>query len=347
MAAAAEWDAALPGVMGAVYDLAARVLKTLPEMVLPDVPRMGDYAWVGETIAALLGWPSFIKGYEAHFAELLGRAVEASPVVKALVVSGGEKPLYSGGTVPPVSYLRCSQEVFAAMTPCPIVLVTGSTDGLGRLLARELAAGGMHVLIHGRNRERGEQLLEEIRSAGGQAQFYPADLASLAATRQLADTVLREHERLDLLINNAGIGTGGRGGTRETSSDGHELRFAVNYLAGFLLTRLLLPRLMASAPARIVNVASAGQYPLDFDNLMLTRAYSGMRAYAQSKLAQVMCTFDLASELPCEQVSASCLHPATYMDTNMVRLAGVTPASTVEVGAAAVLALARGVEFRG
>jgi NAD(P)-dependent dehydrogenase (short-subunit alcohol dehydrogenase family) len=219
-------------------------------------------------------------------------------------------------------------------------LITGSTDGLGRRVAQELAAAGTSVLVHGRNRPRGESLVSEIRAGGGSAQFHEADFASLAAVRSLADAVRRDHGRLDILINNAGIGTGGRSSLRETSVDGYELRFAVNYLAGFLLTRLLLPLVSKSAPARIVNVASAGQYPLDFDNVMLTRAFSGVRAYAQSKLAQIMFTFDLARELEGTDVTVNTLHPASYMDTTMVRGAGVKPVSTVEEGAAAVLHLA-------
>jgi NAD(P)-dependent dehydrogenase (short-subunit alcohol dehydrogenase family) len=230
-----------------------------------------------------------------------------------------------------------------------IALITGSTDGLGRAVARSLAAAGFLVLIHGRNTQRGEQLVREIEQGRGLARFHRADFASLAEVRALADTVRREHGRLDLLINNAGLGTGsgGRPAARETSTDGHELRFAVNYLAGYLLTRLLLPLLTQSAPARIVNVASAGQYPLDFDNLMLTRAYSGMRAYAQSKLAQVMLTLDLADQLRGSGVTVNCLHPATYMDTTMVRGAGIEPVSTVEEGATAVMRLAVSPELDG
>jgi NAD(P)-dependent dehydrogenase (short-subunit alcohol dehydrogenase family) len=222
-------------------------------------------------------------------------------------------------------------------------LITGSTDGLGRAVARALAASGFMVLIHGRDPQRGEDLEREIRERGGSAHFHRADFASLAEVRALAGAVRQSHDRLHLLINNAGIGTGdgsGRPAPRRTSADGYELRFAVNYLAGYLLTRLLLPVIVAGAPARIVNVASAGQYPLDFDNLMLTRAYSGMRAYAQSKLAQVMLTFDLAAQLRGSGVTVNCLHPATYMNTTMVREAGVAPVSTVEEGAAAVMQLA-------
>jgi NAD(P)-dependent dehydrogenase (short-subunit alcohol dehydrogenase family) len=228
------------------------------------------------------------------------------------------------------------------------VLVTGSTDGVGRLVARRMADQGARVLIHGRDRTRSEQLLKEIRAANrGSAAFLPADFSSLAEVRRLGDTVRQECDRLDILINNAGIGSGGPAGKRETSQDGHELRFAVNYLAGFLLTRVLLPLVMLGKPARIVNVSSLGQHPIDFDDVMLTRGYSGSRAYAQSKLAQIMFTFDLARELDPEIVTANCLHPATYMATTMVRQSGVTPISTVEEGAEAILNLAVADELDG
>src|SRR5690606_26095952 len=141
--------------------------------------------------------------------------------------------------------------------------------------------------------------------------------------------------------------TGRPGAPRETSADGHELRFAVNYLAGFLLTHLLLPLLKKSAPARIVNVASAGQQPIDFADVMLERGYSGARAYCQSKLAQIMFTFDLAEDLRGSGVTVNALHPATYMDTTMVRGAGVTPISTVEEGAEAILYLATSPALEG
>jgi len=227
------------------------------------------------------------------------------------------------------------------------ILVTGSTDGVGRHVALELAAGGARVLVHGRSRERGESLLAEIRKRGGDAIFYPADLASLAEVRALAAAVRRDHPRLDVLVNNAGIGTRSGGAQRRTSAEGYELRFAVNYLAGFLLTHLLLTLIVASAPARIVNVASAGQSPIDFDDVMLTRGYDGARAYTQSKLAQVMFTFDLARELDGKGVTVNCLHPATYMNTTMVRESGVSPISTVEEGGAAILNLILSPELEG
>jgi len=229
-----------------------------------------------------------------------------------------------------------------------IVLVAGSTDGVGRLVARRLADQGARVLIHGRDHHRGKQVVDQIQAVGrGSAIFLPADFSSLVEVRRLANVVRQTCGHLDVLINNAGIGSGGSAGKRETSRDGLELRFAVNYLAGFLLTRLLLPLMMVSKPARIVNVSSLGQHPIDFDDVMLTRGYTGGRAYAQSKLAQIMFTFDLARELDPATITANCLHPATYMATTMVRQSGVTPISTVDEGAEAILNLAISEELDG
>jgi NAD(P)-dependent dehydrogenase (short-subunit alcohol dehydrogenase family) len=220
-------------------------------------------------------------------------------------------------------------------------LVTGSTDGVGRYVAASLAASGARVLIHGRDSGRGKALAAEIKRAGrGEAMFYQADLSSLAGARQLAEAVLADNKRLDLFISNAGIGSQNQGPQRQTSADGFELRFAVNYLSGFLLAYLLLPLLKASAPSRIVNVASLGQHPIDFDDVMITRGYSGSRAYAQSKLSQIMFTIDLAEQLKGSGVTVNSLHPATYMNTTMVRAGGITPISTVEQGGAAILHLA-------
>ena len=156
-----------------------------------------------------------------------------------------------------------------------------------------------------------------------------------------------DHGRLELLINNAGIGTRSGGAQRRTSAEGYELRFAVNYLSGFLLTHPLLPLLRASPPARIINVASAGQMPIDFSDVMRARSYDGIQAYGQSKLAQIMFTIDLAHELDGANITVNCLHPATYMATTMVREAGVAPASTVEEGAEAILKLVVSPELEG
>jgi NAD(P)-dependent dehydrogenase (short-subunit alcohol dehydrogenase family) len=226
-------------------------------------------------------------------------------------------------------------------------LITGSTDGVGRVVARRLGAAGANVLVHGRDRKRGDDVVDEIRQSGGTAVFHAADLSSSDGVRDLANAVRGDHGHLDVLINNAGIGSASEGRERRVNADGHELRFAVNYLATFLLTRLLLPLIRASAPARIVNVASLGQHPIDFDDVMLIRNYDGSRAYAQSKLAQIMFTFDLARELEGTGVTVNSLHPATYMDTTMVRAGGITPMSTVDEGADAILNLAISPELEG
>jgi NAD(P)-dependent dehydrogenase (short-subunit alcohol dehydrogenase family) len=193
------------------------------------------------------------------------------------------------------------------------------------------------VLLHGRDRERGERTLEALREETGndRLELHLADFSSLAAVRGLAEALARAHDRLEVLVNNAGIGFGEGGSSgRELSADGHELRFAVNYLSQFLLTHLLLPLLERSAPARIVNVASVGQQAIDFDDPMLAHDYDGYRAYAQSKLAQVMFTFSLAERVAPERVTVNCLHPATLMDTKMVRAFG-RPRATIEEGAEA------------
>ena len=228
------------------------------------------------------------------------------------------------------------------------VFITGSTDGVGRYVAVQLAAAGAKLLIHGRDEARAQTLTEEIKRAGGsEPVFYQANLASLAEVRRLADAVLADHQRLDVFVSNAGIGSQNEGPARQTSQDGYELRFAVNYLSGFLLAHRLLPLLKASAPTRIVNVASLGQHPIDFDDVMITRGYSGSRAYAQSKLSQIMFTIDLAEALRGSGVTVNALHPATYMNTTMVRAGGVTPMSTVEQGGEAILHLIAGDDVAG
>jgi len=223
-----------------------------------------------------------------------------------------------------------------------VILITGSTDGLGREVALRLAADGHHVIIHGRNQERGEAVVRQVAEEGkGSAAFYAADLGSLDEVRRFARQVSSDYDRLDVLVNNAGIWSTGDS-DRRLSADGHELQFAVNYLSGYLLTRMLLPVLQESAPARIVNVASVAQTPIDFDDVMMERGYTGGRGYGQSKLAQIIFTFDLAEELKGSGVTVNALHPSTLMDTQMVRDAGVAPRSTVDEGARALLQLITG-----
>jgi NAD(P)-dependent dehydrogenase (short-subunit alcohol dehydrogenase family) len=230
------------------------------------------------------------------------------------------------------------------------VLVTGSTDGLGRSVAAELARRGAAVLVHGRSRKRGERAVAEIRAQTGndRVALLLADLADLRQVSALADEIEQAHPELHVLINNAGIGSGlPEGRRRQESRDGYELRFAVNYLAGFLLTQRLLPLLRDSAPARIVNVASIGQHPIDFDDPMLTRDYSGARAYGQSKLAQIMYTIELAERVPADEVTVNSLHPGTYMPTKIVLEEIGRSVDSLETGTAATVRLATDPELEG
>jgi len=221
------------------------------------------------------------------------------------------------------------------------ILITGSTDGLGKQTALALARQGATVLLHGRDQQRLETTRQETLEATGntQVETYLADFSSLAEVRHLAEIVQTRYPRLDMLINNAGIGGGEHKG-RELSRDGYELRFAVNYLAPFLLSHLLLPCLQHTTPSRIINVGSVGQVPIDFSDVMLERHYSALDAYRQSKLALVMFTFDLAEELKEEQITVNCVHPASLMNTKMVYESFGYTLSTVEDGVNALMYLA-------
>jgi len=231
------------------------------------------------------------------------------------------------------------------------ILITGATDGLGRALALTLASRGATILLHGRSPARLDDTVRDIRGGAGSDRVRPylADFSSLDQVGRLAEAVGRDWDRLDLLINNAGIGFGRPGGPREVSADGYELRFAVNYLATFVLTMRLLPLLRRSAPARIVNEASAGQEAIDFDDVMSERDYDGVRAYRRSKLAQVMFTFELAERLRRDgaAVSVTALHPATFMNTKMVTESARVPVSMIEDGVKATLRLAVDPELEG
>jgi NAD(P)-dependent dehydrogenase (short-subunit alcohol dehydrogenase family) len=231
-----------------------------------------------------------------------------------------------------------------------VVLVTGSTDGLGRAVAERLAAQGATVLIHGRDAKKLASTAHELRTATGndRVRTYLADFSSLEQVRAMAHEVEAENHRLHVLVNNAGVGSGKPAGTtRQESQDGYELRFAVNHLAGFVLTMRLLPLLRRSAPARIVNVASAGQWAIDFDDVMLTREYDGSRAYRQSKLAQIMFGFELADAVPPSEVTVNSLHPATFMPTKIVLEQHGHSVDSLEEGVAATLRLAVGDDVDG
>jgi retinol dehydrogenase-14 len=187
------------------------------------------------------------------------------------------------------------------------VLVTGGTTGIGRATALGLARMGTDLAICGRDRGRTEGAAAEIRAADGQAEVFVADLSSQSAVRRLAGEVLQRCSRIDVLVNNVG----GYWNTRQLTSEGLERTFALNHLAAFLLTNLLLDRLTQSAPARVVTVASNAhtQGRIDFDDLQGEGAYSGARAYNQSKLANVLFTYELARRLPATSPTANALHP--------------------------------------
>lgn len=219
------------------------------------------------------------------------------------------------------------------------VLVTGSTDGLGRELALSLAADGAHVIVHGRNAERGRAVVEEITESGkGSARFVAADFSSLQAVRDFAAAIAKDHPRLDLLVNNAGIAFH-QAPQRSANEDGQELQFVVNYLAGWILANRLLPNLEAAAPSRIVNIASGSASAIDFDDPMLEQPDAHHRGYGQSKLAQVMMTTELAPAFAERGVTMISLHPATLMDTTMVRGLGIPARTTVAEGRDHVMGL--------
>jgi NAD(P)-dependent dehydrogenase (short-subunit alcohol dehydrogenase family) len=221
-----------------------------------------------------------------------------------------------------------------------VVLVTGSTDGIGKETALELARMGATVILHGRHPGRCQQALDEcIRESGNRhLGCFAADLSSLHEVRRLAEDIRRQYSRLDVLINNAGIFMT----HRHLSDDGFELTFVVNHLAPFLLTQLLLDLLRATAPSRIVTVTSAAHQrgQLDFENLQGEKQYTGYGAYALSKLANVLFTIELAARLAGTGVTANCFHPGT-IGTKLLRQGfGRTSGSSVKEGAVTAVYLA-------
>jgi len=228
-----------------------------------------------------------------------------------------------------------------------IVLVTGATDGIGREMARTLAMMGYYVLLHGRDRERGEAVQKDIIEATGRrnCEFYCADFSSLPAVRRMAEEIRERHDRLNILVNNAGVFMQ----VRELTEDGMEMTFGVNHLAPFLLTSLMLDSLIRSAPSRIVTVSSISHWParVDWNNLQGERRFSGHDAYSLSKLANILFTYELADRLKGTGVTATTLDPGN-IDTKMLRagwpsLRGDSPAA----GARTPLYLATAPEVEG
>jgi retinol dehydrogenase 14 len=192
------------------------------------------------------------------------------------------------------------------------VLVTGGTGGIGKATAVGLAALGARVAITGRDRRRTEEAAADIRAAGGpEVDVFVADMSSQAEVRRLASEVVDGLPRLDVLVNNVG----GFWNSRRVTVDGLEHTFALNHLAPFLLTHLLAERLKESAPARVVTVSSDAQRlgRIDFDDLQGERSWSGQRAYNQSKLANIMFTYELARRLSGTGVTANALHPGVVL----------------------------------
>jgi NAD(P)-dependent dehydrogenase (short-subunit alcohol dehydrogenase family) len=197
-----------------------------------------------------------------------------------------------------------------------VCLITGATSGIGKATAMGLATMGASVVMVGRDRDRGEAALAAIKekSANASVDLFLADLSSQEEVSRLADQFKEAYPRLDVLINNAGLFHS----KRITTSDELETTFAVNHLAHFLLTDLLLDVLKASAPSRIVNVSSGDHSngTIDFDDLQGEKGYKGAKAYSQSKLANVLFTYELARRLEGTGVSANCLHPGAGVRTN-------------------------------
>jgi NAD(P)-dependent dehydrogenase (short-subunit alcohol dehydrogenase family) len=220
------------------------------------------------------------------------------------------------------------------------IFITGATSGMGRHLARDLAVRGATLLLHGRDQSKLDQLAAELTPWASAVRTYVADLADLDQVRSMAARILNAEPYLDVLVNNAAVGGGTDPTKRETSRQGHELRLAVNHLAPHLLTHKLAPLLAAAvrrrqpsrAHAQVVNVASLGQAPIDFGDLMLIDRYEGVHAYCRSKLALIMGTFDLAERLAEHRITVNALHPAHLMDTEMVRQSGFTPAASIDDG---------------
>ena len=219
-----------------------------------------------------------------------------------------------------------------------IILVTGSTDGIGKLTALRLAQKNANIIVHGRNIEKVKRVVNELKEKTGTEKIagLTADFSSLNEVSKFAEKVKKEYKEIDVLINNAGVGFG----DERYSKDGYELRFAVNYLAPFLLTNLLLPLLEKDSPSRIINVSSAGQSSVNFEDIMLEKNFDAVQAYCQSKLALIMFTITLAEKLKDKNITVNSLHPGTYLNTNMVRRSNIQPWGEPESGADAEVFLA-------
>ncbi len=227
------------------------------------------------------------------------------------------------------------------------ILITGSTDGIGRETAMELAQMGHKVLIHGRDRQKTEKVMDEIKRKSGNddLSFYVSDFADLESIVKMADEIRKDQDHLDVLINNAGVFPS----QHIITKDGNELTFQVNYLAHFLLTHLLLDLIKNSAPARIIHVASTAHYSADasyFNDLKGDRSYSSYSAYSFSKLANILFSNELAERLKGTGVTSNSLHPGT-IHTKLLQAGFSSSGRSVEDGAQTPVYLATSKEVEG
>jgi retinol dehydrogenase 12 len=232
-----------------------------------------------------------------------------------------------------------------------ICLITGATSGIGKATAMELAKRGMHIVFTTRNDERGKKVQQEIieKTHNPDVDVMQCDLASFASIQSFAIAFQKKYDSLHILINNAGVWET----KRKESKDGIEMTFAVNHLAPFLLTHLLLGLIKRSAPSRIINVAS-GIHPrghIDFDDLEAKKSFSGMAVYANSKLANILFTKELSEQLKGTKITVNCLHPGV-VKTNLLRnslatraafnIVGITPEKGAETSVYLATSLAVG-----
>lgn len=217
-----------------------------------------------------------------------------------------------------------------------VILITGSTDGLGKLIAKHLSKQDATVLLHGRNTEKGKKLVDDLynQTRNNKLKYYNADFASLQEVKSLSKELYSDYKQIDILINNAAIASI-KNKNREISRDGYEMHFAVNYLAQVLLTERLLPG-MIEGVSKIINIASIGQEVIDFQNVMLDRDYDGFLAYRKSKTALIMYNYDLSDRLKTKGIKVNAIHPASLMNTKMVLEGWGYSMTTVEQGALAV-----------
>ena len=221
------------------------------------------------------------------------------------------------------------------------ILITGSTDGIGKLTATKLVAEGHEVYLHGRNQNKLDAVITEIKSTTGNegVKGFAADFSDLESVKQMADQVNNELPKLDVLINNAGI----YHSPNTHNQDGLEMRFVVNYFAPYLFTKALLPLLKKSKEARVVNLSSAAQSSISFDALKGEENISASDAYAQSKLALTMWSFRMAQEEP--ELSIIPVNPGSLLNTKMVKEAFGNSWSSVDKGADILIALGVSNEF--